>query len=314
MNAFDSIYANNINLLKEYLETGDINVINERGMSLLHYAIVFNNSEVLNLLLDNYINVNIQDKHGETAAHYCVINNRMGFLKTLIRHNCDLNIKNEDGQNALYKACVLGRDQMISLFLETMEFDLNDVDSKDETVFMALVRSRNIELLNKIKIDDEIVNRPNYFGETPLHIATKAGDIKVIDFLLKNKAFVNAKNKSGETPLFYAVTIQNKDVISILMKNGAVLDCKSTFGDTIYNLIPTYDLCSYINEKSEQFKNYLYYSNYPLHYSIIIDNLEMVKKYAIIRNINHKDNFGYTPLELAKLIGNEKIMKVLSNV
>ena len=40
----------------------------------------------------------------------------------------------------------------------------------------------------------------------------------------------------------------------------------------------------------------------------------MVKKYAIIRNINHKDNFGYTPLELAKLIGNEKIMKVLSNV
>ena len=131
MNAFDSIYANNINLLKEYLETGDINVINERGMSLLHYAIVFNNSEVLNLLLDNYINVNIQDKHGETAAHYCVINNRMGFLKTLIRHNCDLNIKNEDGQNALYKACVLGRDQMISLFLETMEFDLNDVDSNN---------------------------------------------------------------------------------------------------------------------------------------------------------------------------------------
>ena len=74
MNAFDSIYSNNIYALKKYLENGDVNVKNERGMSLLHYAIVFNNNEIFNLLLENYINVNIKDNHGDTPVHYCVVN------------------------------------------------------------------------------------------------------------------------------------------------------------------------------------------------------------------------------------------------
>mgnify|MGYP001622880267 CR=1 FL=1 len=313
MNAFDSIYANNVKALKEYLENGDINAKNERGMSLLHYAIVFNNHEIFELLLENYININIKDDHGDTPAHYCVINNRMGFLKTLIRYECDLTIKNNDGHTPLFKACVLGRENMVVLLLETQKLDLFETDLKEETVFMAMVRSRNLDLLNKIQITDELVNKPNYIGETPLHIACRTGDLKIINFLIEHHAFVNAKNKSGETPLFYAVTIQNYDVIDILLKNGAVLDCKSTFGDTIYNLIPTYELSTYINEKSEQYKNYLYYNNYPLHYAIIIENLELVKKFCLQRNIEHKDNFGYTPLQLAKLINNEKIIKIINN-
>ena len=97
----------------------------------------------------------------------------------------------------------------------------------------------------------------------------------------------------------------------MLLKSGAVLDCKSTFGDTIYQLIPSYDLSSYINDKSEQFKNYLYHSNYPLHYAIIIENIDLVKKYCVIRNMEHKDNFGYTPLELAKLINNPTILEII---
>ena len=60
MNAFDAIYTNNMSALKEYLETGDVNVKNERGMSLLHYAIVFDNPEIFELLLSSYINVNIK--------------------------------------------------------------------------------------------------------------------------------------------------------------------------------------------------------------------------------------------------------------
>ena len=280
-------------------------------MSLLHSAIVFNNVEAFSLLLENFIDMNIKDNHGDTPAHYCVINNRLGFIKTLIKRGADLTIKNNDGQSVLYKACALGRENMVSLFLENQKFDLYQQDNKEETIFMALVRSRNLNLLNQVKADDNIVNTANYFGDTPLHIACKAGDVSIIEYLIKHKAFVNAKNSTGETPLFYAVQVQDRDVIQALLKAGAVLDCKSTFGESIYNLVPTYDLLNYINEKSEQYKNYLYYANYPLHYAIIIENLEMVKKYCNVRNIERKDNFGYTPLELANLIKNDRILRVL---
>ena len=43
----------------------------------------------------------------------------------------------------------------------------------------------------------------------------------------------------------------------------------------------------------------------------VIENLEMVKKYCNVRNIERKDNFGYTPLELANLIKNDRILRVL---
>ena len=108
MNAFDAIYTNNMAALKDYLQNGDVNIKNERGMSLLHYAIVFDNPEIFELLLSSSINVNIQDARGETPAHYCVVNNKMGFLKSLIRHNADMTMKNNNGQSPLFKACSLG--------------------------------------------------------------------------------------------------------------------------------------------------------------------------------------------------------------
>jgi len=311
MNAFDSIYSNNIYALKKYLENGDVNVKNERGMSLLHYAIVFNNNEIFNLLLENYINVNIKDNHGDTPVHYCVVNNKIGFLKNLIRHNADINIKNNDGQSPLFKACSLGRETIVYLLLESSNFNLYETDSKDETVFMALVRSRNLDLLNKLVLDDKIVDFKNFAGETPLHIACKTGDISIVNYLIQNRAFVNAKNNTGETPMFYAVRAQHLNVIDLLLKNGAILDCKSTFGDTVYNMIPTYELSSYINEKSEAHHTYLYHSNYPLHYAIIVENYELVKKYAVIRNVNRRDPFGYTRLDIAIKIGNDRITQLI---
>lgn len=311
MNAFDAIYSNNVMALREYLGTGDINIKNERGMSLMHYAIVFANSEIFDLLLENYIDINIQDSHGDTPAHYCIINNRMGFLKTLIRKECKLDIKNDDGQTPLFKACSLGREDMVFLLLESMNFNLYEKDNKDETIFMALIRSRNLDLLLKLKPDDKIIDIKNFQGEAPLHIASRAGDSRVIKYLLDNKAFVNIKNNQGETPLFYAVRSQNREAIDLLLRYGAVLDCRSTFGDTIYDLIPSYDLSSYLNEKSEQYKSYLYHTNFPLHYAIIVENYPLVMKYLEVRNIERKDNFGYTPFDLANRIGNARILKVV---
>ena len=311
MNAFDAIYTNNKQALLEYLESGDVNVKNERGMSLLHYAIVFDNLEIFDLLIENYININIQDARGETPVHYCIVNNKMGYLKNLIRHKADLSIKNADGQTPLFKACYLGREEMVYLLLESTNFNLYERDAKNETVFMALIRSRNLTLLSKLQLDDKIVDEKNYIGETPLHIACRAGDSRIVQYLVDNKAFVNSKTSTGETPLFYAIQNHSLDCIDILIKYGAILDCKSTFGDSIYDNIPTYDLQNYVNDKSEQYKSYLYHSNYPLHYAIIIENFELCKKYCVIRNVNRMDPFGYTPLDIAIKIGNERILNLL---
>lgn len=311
MDAFDSIYRNDIQSLREYLELGDVNKVNERGISLLHAAILFNNSEIFNLLLENYIDINIKDNNGQTPAHYCVMNNRIGFLKMLIRHNANLTIKDYLGESPLYKACLLGKENMISLLLETLSFDIYEKNSKDETIFMALVRSRNLDLLNKINLDEEIVNMPNYQGETPLHIAAKAGDLSVVNYLISNKAFIHAKTNQGETPIFYAIRGQNLDVVDLLLKHGALMDTVSKFHDTAYDLVIKPDILAYINEKEEKYNCKRYILEFPLHYAIIKEDLALVNEYNTLRNKYREDIYGFTPLKLAKKLKNEKIIKLL---
>ena len=311
MDAFDSIYCNNIETLKEYLTTGNINVKNERGLSLLHNAIIFNNQEAFELLLDNYIDINITDNYGDTPLMYAINSNKIGFAKNLLRHGADLYIKNKDGQTALYKACYLGREQMVYLLLELLDFNLYERDNKDETIFMALVRSRNITLLEKVKIDDRIIEEKNYLGETPLHIAAKSGDCKIVSYLIEHKAFVNAKNNALETPLFYAAKSMCLEVIDLLIKNGAIPDCKSKTGQNVYDYAPTNPILKYLEEKSDYYNLDSYKTNFPLHYSIIIEDMNLVMKNLVIRNINRSDQFGYKPIILANLIGNSDIVKLL---
>ena len=314
MEAFDSIYNNNIQALREYLELGDINIKNERGMSLLHAAIIFSNSDIFNLLLENYINVNLKDNHGNTPAHLCVIHNRMGFLKMLIRHNCDLTIKNEEGHSPLYKACILGRENMISLLLESQSFNLYEMDNNDETVFMALVRSRNLDLLHKVVLDKDIIDKPNYKGEAPIHIAARAGDLKVLDYLVSNGAFVNLKTNQKETPLYYAIKAKSFDCVDLLMSHGAILDSKNKNGETALDLIEADPMLEYINEKAIKYRVEEYKVLFPLHYAILIEDYPLACKHAVLRNIHRSDPYGFTPDMLLKHIRCDRIQKLLDEI
>lgn len=313
MKVFDYVYSSNIQALREYLELGDVNVLNERGMSLIHYAILFNNSEVFDLLLESYINVNIMDSNGNTPIHYCVIHNRMGFLKTLIRHGANLTIQNLNQESPLYVASRLGRENMIYLLLESIPFNINEKNINDESIFFALVRSRNLNLLNKVIVNDKMVNEKNYLGETPLHIACKVGDLDIIKYLIQNKAFVNSKNKLKETPLMYAVKAMNYDVLPILLSSGAIFDCKSTYGDYPRDYILKPDKLSYVDELLIKYKTSEYKTLYPLHYAIYIEDYSLVEKYATIRNIRRMDNYGFLPLDLAKALDNSRILNLIQN-
>ncbi len=312
MKAFDYVYSSNIQGLREYLELGDVNCINERGMSLIHYAILFNNSEIFDLLLENYINVNIMDKEGNTPVHYCVIHNRMGFLKTLIRHGANLKVQNLNLETPLYVASKLGRENIIYLLLESIPYNINEKNINDESMFMALIRSRNLNLLNKVIVSNDMVNEANYLGETPLHIACKAGDLNIIKYLISNHAFVNSKNKLKETPLIYAIKAQNYDVLPLLLSSGAIFDCKSTYGDMAIDYILDNGKKAYVEELLIKYKTTEYKSLYPLHYAIYIEDYALVEKYATIRNINRKDNYGFLPLDLAKALDNMRILNLIT--
>ena len=66
-----------------------------------------------------------------------------------------------------------------------------------------------------------IVNRPNWEGATPLHLATRLGFIRSLRILLAANANVNAPNNNQDTPLKLAFDNAHDDAVGVLMRAGA---------------------------------------------------------------------------------------------
>lgn len=63
-------------------------------------------------------------------------------------------------------------------------------------------------------------------GETPLHLAAKYAEAKVLKTLitrygLQNPADLNSPERDGDTPLFYAIRAKKKENVEVLCRNGA---------------------------------------------------------------------------------------------
>ncbi|KAI9486266.1 MAG: asparaginase-domain-containing protein [Benjaminiella poitrasii] len=67
------------------------------------------------------------------------------------------------------------------------------------------------------------LNCIDYDGRVPLHIASREGHHKIVEFLLMHGAALHVRDRSGHTPLFDAVLHQRAEVIALLRKAGAHL-------------------------------------------------------------------------------------------
>jgi len=74
-------------------------------------------------------------------------------------------------------------------------------------------------------MDDRI-----HIGATPLHLASMAGHVRVVEFLLDHGADVNASGKKGFTPLCGAVADLRRDVAKLLISRGANVNAKDERG------------------------------------------------------------------------------------
>ena len=69
-------------------------------------------------------------------------------------------------------------------------------------------------------------------GETPLHLAARAGHKEIVEFLLTRKADVNVRDNDGDTPLHLAARMGEKDVAELLLARKADVNSRDDGGYT----------------------------------------------------------------------------------
>jgi len=75
-----------------------------------------------------------------------------------------------------------------------------------------------------LAILEDVVNKKDSNGWTPLHEGARGGHVEVVKLLIDNGADVNEKTNYGETPLYWAEKRHGKDhsVSKLLRSLGAI--------------------------------------------------------------------------------------------
>jgi len=169
----------------------DKNLVNARdsgGKGALHWAALYGQKEVAELLLAQKADVNSRDENGFTPLHWAAEFNQSDVTRVLLANKADTTLKvPRFGWTPLRLAVLHGHIRTAEALLQGGA----DPNLKDE---------ENIPLL---------------------HQAIISGKKEMVELLLANKANVNTKDSQVETALDEAVEQGNKEIIEILRKHGA---------------------------------------------------------------------------------------------
>ena len=96
---FNLIKNNKINQIIKLIEKNkkfNVNIFNDNNISLLEFAVNYNNFDLFKLLIDRKVNIDIYDLDGRTILYQIIKQNRIKFLKNLLDYN-----ENRIGMNLL---------------------------------------------------------------------------------------------------------------------------------------------------------------------------------------------------------------------
>ncbi len=164
-------------------------------------------------------------------------------------------IKNKPIQNESYLDAIkyIDSDDNKSLqkviISEIKKENLNkQINKRGDTLVIYAAKKNNDSSLRLLEKLGANLNVRNIAFVTPLHIAAKNGNKKIIQFLLSKKVEINPKDIEGFTPLMRAIILRNFEISKILKNSGASFDIKNKYGHNAIDLIES------INEQNEKVK------------------------------------------------------------
>ncbi|NOZ22024.1 MAG: hypothetical protein GXP25_13160 [Planctomycetes bacterium] len=202
------------------------------AMTPLHWAASRGNKEVAEALLTAKADMETRDKYGSTPLHLAASNGAKEVGEVLIEKGAKVNAKDDDLETPLHYAARTGHADMVHLLI-AKGADRNAKDkagkTSEELAYGDATKDafRFHDILGAIQAGDSEkaetlvegmtdVNAVGAGGTTLLHVASREGRAKIVEFLLAKEAKVNAVDNKDHTPLDVA---KDEAIKAILLKH-----------------------------------------------------------------------------------------------
>lgn len=98
---FDYVREHNLKQVKQILKPSDLEILDEHGLALIHWATDSNDVEILEYLLNMGCQVELRDAEQQTALHYAVSCGHLECVNLLLKCGANMMAQDSAGQTCL---------------------------------------------------------------------------------------------------------------------------------------------------------------------------------------------------------------------
>ncbi|XP_059479839.1 transient receptor potential cation channel subfamily A member 1 [Neocloeon triangulifer] len=202
-------------------------------MTPLHCAAMFDHPEIVEFLIEEGADMNVVDKERRSPLLLAASKSGWRTVKTLTHFGANIHIKDSSLRNVLHLIVMNGGklEEFASLVCRTQspqqfELLLNERDMSGCSPLHYASREGQIRSLQNLITLGACVSVKNNKNESPLHFAARYGRYNTIKELLDSErsAFIiNESDGDGLTPLHIASQQGHTRVVQLLLSRGALL-------------------------------------------------------------------------------------------
>ena len=231
--------------------------------------------------LDPSIDLNLRDEYNEYLLSYAILYNNLELVKLIIEKGGKIDILDGENRSILYNSIKYGYDDITSFLIETNidNIGINILDIKDRNNRIPLIYAIQKKSINIIEKLLEAGSNPNFFDNTgynSLHQSIFIRNIDIVQLILKYIGSINIRTNTGESALHLAVNLKLTNIASLLIDNNINLNIQDTSHEfTAAHYIATtnqLELLKKIIDKKADLNIQDVFGNTPLHYAFIEEN------------------------------------------
>ena len=174
-----------------------INGRNQLMQTPLIIAVQHRWTATVETLLNFNPDLNCQDWNGDTALHHCIHQREKDFAHLLLTRGAATDIYNNQGKTCLHLAVESGNYILLRDILTTQSGTCIDtLDVVGDTPLMIAVKRRQHKIIQEILKYKPNTTYADDSGNTALHMATQTGDITLMRDIIEHSN-INQTNQEG---------------------------------------------------------------------------------------------------------------------